>query len=306
MAGLTATQVHGSRFFTLDYFNSQVPWYGPYIRNGQHYTIASSACLHWRPAVDFSLTGFIFDEAGNVVGEKLLLERRQADRPVTVELQEAFKDLPPVKGMVALLLRPADPNIDMPTSPQTWCIRIFNRSGISEIIASGSSKSINFSEKSGHSSKFRLFSASLTINGGWKPIACVLNPSINPAYSTTVNLQVAVFNGIGERLEASGGSVPPFGTAWLDISELFGDSLRRLLSSSDGRGSYMIRSDDAGCIGYHFLYHPETAKLAGDHTRPLSQYIPRCYGARAYTIRKPGLRAFLGHAKFLSSRLLRP
>ena len=130
-------------------------------------------------------------------------------------------------------------------------------------------------------------------------MACVMNVSVNPAYATTVNLRVTAYNAAGQRVEADGARVPPFGTVWIDLLDLFGDDVVRLLARSQGRGAYTIVTDDASCIGYHFLYHPETGKYAGDHTRPLMSYLSRCYGAKPLTLRRPRARDFLHHAGFV-------
>jgi hypothetical protein len=305
MADEVATPTRLDKLFCLDYFRNQVPWYGPYINDGRHYIIVSSSLSGWPSAVDYDLTCWIFDETGSIVSMKPLLQKQRAVEPVTINLKEETAELSPMRGMVALLLRPSEPGVAVPTVEQTWAVRICDDSGINELVASGTSKTINFPERTGRKGKFRLFSSALMICEGWRSIAVIMNASANSEYTTDLNLRVHAFNKKGKRLDVSGIRVPPFGTVWLDMLELFGDRLLQLLSDSDGRGSYAIESDDAASIGYHFLYHPETGKFAGDHTRPLMAYIPNCYGAGVFTLKKPSYRDFLSHGKFLCSQIFK-
>jgi len=265
--------------------------------------VLSSALKSWPASADYDLVAWLFDASGAIVAGKTVLEGRRAGRPVTLNLREHFPAIPPMRGMVALLLRAVDSAAELPSSPETWAFRILTQRGISEIIATDSSMSVNFPERSGRRGVFRLFSGALVAGGAWRSVAYILNPSANVDYSTTVHLRAIAFNEQGERLEADAGRVPPFGAAWIDLSELFGPQLETLLARSGGRGSYVMASDDASCFAYHFLYAPETRELAGDHTRPLMAYLPKGYGGSSRTLGRVFARGLMSTAAHAAARL---
>lgn len=289
--------------FSFEIFRNQVPWYGPYIGDAGYDIVLSSALKTWPASADYDLLGWLFDATGKIVAGKAVLEGRRAGLPVSLNLCEHFPTVPPMRGMVALLLRAVDSAAELPPSPETWAFRILTQRGISEIIATDSSTSVNFPERSGRRGVFRLFSGALIADGAWRSVAYILNPSANVDYSTTVRLRAIAFNERGERLEADAGRVPPFGAAWIDLSELFGPELGTLLARSNGRGSYVMTSDDASCFAYHFLYSPETRELAGDHTRPLMAYLPKGYGGSSRTLGRVLARGLISTAAHVAARL---
>jgi hypothetical protein len=289
--------------FSFEMFRNQVPWYGPYIGDAGYDMVLSSALKTWPASADYNLVAWLFDASGTIVAGKTVLEGRRAGVPVTLSLREHFPGVPPMRGMVAVLLRAVDSAAELPASPETWAFRILTQRGISEIIATDSSTSVNFPERSGRRGVFRLFSGALIADDVWRSVAYILNPSANVDYSTTVNLRAVAFNDRGERLEADAGRVPPFGAAWIDLSELFGAELETLLARTGGRGSYVMTSDDASCFAYHFLYAPETRELAGDHTRPLMAYLPKGYGGGSRTLGRRLARGLMSTAAHAAARL---
>ena len=299
MASDTALrQAQRSQNFSLDYFSGQPLWYGPYLDDGPNHLMASSETVGLPRDQDYVMAGWVFDGAGMLAAEVELVARWPGDRPFAFNLREAFADCGVRRGTLALLRRPADRNATVRHAPQTWTMRILNGTAVTEVMATGSVPGLNFPESTGRRPTFHLCSSALTVGGNWRSIATIHNASANPAYDTTVRLKVSAFNEKGDRLTVEGLSVPPFGSLWLDVPEVFGTDLEQLLAASGGRGAYTVESQEGGCIAYHFMHDPQTGRWAGDHTRPTAYYLDRGYGAREATLNRPTLRTYLSQLKF--------
>src|SRR5262249_24272932 len=129
------------------------------------------------------------------------------------------------------------------------------------------------------SSSYRMIGQSLYVGKGWRTISRHINASANPAYARAIELDVSVYNHSGAMLGPQRIRVPPFGTAWIDLGDLFVEALIRHLAASGDRGSYTVYCADGAAIGYHFLYDAAGDLFAADHTRPAMKYHSMGYGA---------------------------
>tara|TARA_Y100000588_G_scaffold89019_1_gene95424 strand:- start:51059 stop:51988 length:930 start_codon:yes stop_codon:yes gene_type:complete len=301
MQNMDPKNTNTGSLYSLDYLSNQTVWYGPYLADQEFQTIISSSIKDWPDWVDYDLTCWIFDQKGKTVREIILSEKAHGDRPVTINLGEKFKDVPPMRGTVAVHMKPTDQGVKIPNIHQEWCVRILDSSGsLQEIVATGAVKDWNFAERKGRKSKFRQFSPALLMDKYWQSVAYFINGSADPAYDVSANLRISVFNTIGDKLESTGPTIPPFGSTWVNLHDVFGQELLQLLENYGGRGSYIVESDDTGCIGYHFFYNPLLHKICGDHTRPVFPYVSAGYGFRPFTIGEQTPKDFLRHAKFLA------
>lgn len=288
---------NGIEHFNIDGFRGQTPWFGPYF--GDRRMIVSSPGDGLPSHTAYRVYGWVLDASGEVLAECDFGERTSGV-PVNYDLSEAFAGLPRIRGSLALLTVPENPDADVPVLNHAWTLRILGRGGLNDLLVSEVAKNINFPERTGRSGYFRLLSSQLCITDGWRSLACICNASANPQYSRSIRLSIAAFNNSGQRLAGPDIEVPPFGTYWLDPSEIFGTELSRHLGPG-GRGSYVATSDDGQAIAYHFLYNPDTGDLAGDHTRPVMYYLRVPYGVTKHATDKSlyfKLRALASFVKF--------
>jgi hypothetical protein len=254
------------------------PWFGPYFGVDGFRVVISSGCLQLLPGVTYALTLSIFDEEGRLRAQKEV-GRCVRHRPVTVDVGWQLPDLPPLRGMVALLLRP-DSVMNVATPAEAWTVRFVGSQGFEETVVSELPPSIN---AAGKRSSFRLVSSQVLLEGDWRPLIAVSNASCDPSYDRFTTVLIEVRNADGEVIQSVTRRIAPFGTAWFDLLEVFGDGLRGLLAATGGRGSCVMYSQDTAAVGYHFLYSPEAGRLAGDHTRPMLRYITTGYGTSRFS-----------------------
>ena len=143
-----------------------------------------------------------------------------------------------------------------------------------------------------------MVSQELALFENWRPISSHSNVSADPTYNRAVEFEIVAYNSAGEALRTHSHVVPPFGTAWMDLVDVFGEILYEHLGPS-GRGSYTVACTEGAAVGYHFLYNPATGALASDHTRPPLRYLNMAYGAPVDDMPfSQRLRALASVAKF--------
>lgn len=271
-------QVDRHHRFTSEYLDGQTPWFGPYLSDRYRMRVSTSG-LGLAPGVDYRATLWLFDEGGAIVSEAEVGECAYG-RGITVDITEAVSVGMAERGMLALLLRPIGL---APAEPITeaWTLRLIDDTGLAETVTSEAPPRINAAGPTGKRSTFRLVSTQLVDTDGWRSVITVSNPSSDPLYRKSITLRTLVFNARGDSLSASPLSVPAFGTAFLDLVDVFGDELAALLARTGGRGSCRVASDDGAAIGYHFLCGP-SGQIAADHTRPMARYLRSGYGTSRY------------------------
>lgn len=263
-------------FFNADFFAGETPWFGPFF--GRYRSVLSNPGHMLEQDVEYRVIGWVFDEHGEMRGERDLGMATRA-RSITLDFGEAFPDLTNVRGCVALLICPNRGRGIKPIS-HDWTQYLFDGTTLVGILNSGNPVNINHPTRTGRKGQYRMVSPELALFEGWRPISSHSNVSADPSYSRSVEFEIVAYNESGEALRTRSHAVAPFGTAWVDLMEVFGGALDEHLKPS-GRGSYTVACPDGAAVGYHFLYNPATGALASDHTRPPMKYLNMAYGAPA-------------------------
>jgi hypothetical protein len=208
---------------------------------------------------------------------------RQALEPVTYDLSEVYAGASLTRGLLAILMVPNDPTIEVPALNQPWTLRLLRADGLSDLLVSEIVRGINFPEATGRKGWFRLLSPELCSQGDWQSLACILNVSANPGYDRSIRLEVNAFDDRGKTVATQRVEIPPFGTYWLDSATLLDDAMIDRLGANR-RGSYVATSSDGQAVSYHFLYNATTGDIAADHTRPVMRYLRMPYGVTKFSI----------------------
>jgi len=285
------------RHFNLTGFAGQTPWFGPYF--GDRRTIISSPGDGLPEGITYRVISWVFDDDGRLVAE-CDHGTRQAFEPVTYDLSEVYAEVALTRGMLAILIVPDNPAVEVPALNQAWTLRLLDADGLSDLLVSEIVRGINFPEATGRKGWFRLLSPELCIQEDWQSLACILNVSANPDYDRAIRLEVFVFNDRGETVETQRVDIPPFGAYWLDSAYLLDDTMTDRLGEHC-RGSYVATSTDGQAISYHFLYNATTGDIAADHTRPVMRYLRMPYGVTKFGIdqsRRFKVRALASFLKF--------
>lgn len=263
-------------FFNADFFAGETPWFGPFL--GRYRSVLSNPGDMLEGDTEYRVIGWVFDERGEMRGERDLGLMTRA-KSITLDVSEAFPDLKDVRGCIALLVCSKNGGGTKPLS-QTWTQYLFDGTTLVGILNSANPVNINHPTRTGRSGQYRMVSPELAIFEDWRPLSSHSNVSADPAYNRTLEFEIVAYNAIGEALCTRSHAVPPFGTAWMDLVEVFGEALYAHLKPG-GRGSYSVACREGAAVGYHFLYNPATGALASDHTRPPLKYLNMAYGAPA-------------------------
>lgn len=261
-------------FFNADFFAGETPWFGPFL--GRYRSVLSNPGHMLERSTDYRVIGWVFDERGEMRGERDFGLMTYA-RSITLDFGEAFPDLVNVRGCVALLIRSNSGRGTKPIS-HDWTQYLFEGTTLVGILNSGNPVNINHPTRTGRKSQYRMVSPELALFESWRPISSHSNVSADPEYDRTVEFEIVVYNADGKEMRTRSHAVAPFGTAWVDLLEVFGETLDAHLKPS-GRGSYTVACHDGAAVGYHFLYNAATGALASDHTRPPMKYLNMAYGA---------------------------
>ena len=281
-------------FFNEEFFAEETPWFGPFL--GSYRSVLSNPGYILDMDSDYRICGWVFDECGKMRAERDFGFMR-GERSVTLDLAEAFSDLTDVRGCVAILIRP-EKGKQKPPMSQSWTQYLFSDTTLVGILNSSNPVNINHSARTGRRGQYRMVSPELVLCDDWRTLSSHSNVSADPSYDRTVEFEIVAYNAAGEPLHSHPCVVPPFGTAWIDLVEMFGESLYAHLKPS-GRGSYTVTCRDGAAVGYHFLYNPGTGSLASDHTRPVPYYLNMAYGAPIdYMPLSKRLRAIASVLKF--------
>ncbi len=282
-------------------FGGQTPWVGPCL--GDYDCVVSTG--GWLDGLPYRAAGrvWILDAAGDVL-ERRSLGDLDKGRKVGVEFSVSG-GRPGLRGSIAFLAVPKpDQSYDTPVTMNST-IRYFGASGLEAVIGAANPIMINDFDRTGRRSSYTMVSQAACIDGPWRAISCHTNFSADPRYDRTIRLEVAAYNAEGRALGPETIAVPPFGSGWVDIVEIFGSRLRRHFAPTHGRGAYTVFSRDGAAVGYHFLRNEETGALAADHTRAIRKYIAMGYGgsdAAGATDWRGYLRNCLRVGRFLLTR----
>jgi hypothetical protein len=262
------------KFFNVEYLGDQTPWFGPLLAD--YHCIFSSAMVGLPKNREFDLTAWAWDDAGSLIDEHVVRTCRTGDL-VTIDASQVFPAMMGRAGMIGIMCHARQGRTEKAT--ETWAARyITTRDKLGGTVYAGNPLNLNYSERTGRRSFYRMCSQELLISPQWKTLSWHGNVSGNPDYGKPITARLFVFNQKGQRLEGPQQTIAPFGSVLIDLEEEMGDDLRRHLAETSGRGSYMMHSTDGGAVGYHFLQHRSSQELASDHTRPILHYLNRAYG----------------------------
>lgn len=262
------------RFLTNEYFGEEAPWFGPLLKG--YRTIVSSATTDV-PDGEYDITAWIWDNAGHLLAEKVLYTCRGKEL-LTIDILDEFPEVEGKDGVIGILLH--SKACVSPKFIEAWATRFVPPSGrMTSTVITTNPANLNFPSRTGRTYSYRMCSQELSLSDQWKPMSWHANVSADASYGSSISVGLDVYNENGDKLPGPRMTIPPFGALLVDLEEIFGNQLLQHLAKTQGRGSYMLYSNDGGAIGYHYLQNRFNLELAIDHTRPILRYLDMGYGA---------------------------
>lgn len=265
--------------FNPDYLGEQTPWFGPIIEG---YNTVLNTEMHFLPPGGHELTMWAWDNAGRIMGEKVI-GTFTAEDTVTLDIGAIFQEMRGRGGVIGLTFHGGTRSAAY--YGMSFYSRFYRADGhLAAVVNSSNAKDLNHVARSRRKYTYRMCSQQMFSDAEWRPLSWHANVSADPLYTTEIDCTVTLYNERGERLTAPNLKIAPFGALLVDIEALFEGDLLRHLASGGGRGSLTVTAENGGAIGYHFLQRRASLELAGDHTRPVWKYLNMGYGARSSTV----------------------
>lgn len=98
----------------------------------------------------------------------------------------------------------------------------------------------------------------------FETLVCLINPSSEESYKVAANVELTVTDGSGARRQTAHLRVPPHGSTWTLLEEVF-PNLRDFLAESRGVSSILVIEPNVKLIGYLGVRHRLTGALGIDH-----------------------------------------
>ena len=225
---------------------------------------------------------WVLDSNGGIAYEAEL-EKLDIGRKVGVEFeapQSSNLGANVSRGAIVFVAAPSSEAHDAPQLEMSASLRLMKSMEPECVLGSGNAIMLNDVRRSGRATRYTMISQAASIDGPWRALSCHINGSADPLYDRTIEFSVCAYNAEGQVIGPEKIRVAPFGTAWIDICEIFGAALERHFASSGGKGAYTVYSDEGSAVGYHFLQNRENGTLAADHTRAIRKYMAMGYGGK--------------------------
>ncbi|MEK7623235.1 MAG: class I SAM-dependent methyltransferase [Patescibacteria group bacterium] len=116
---------------------------------------------------------------------------------------------------------------------------------------------------------YYMFCPAVLENDSTKTLITIFNSSTDAGYADAVIMEPRLHNLRGETIVGNTLTVPPFGTAVIDVGAHFGEAGNKLLAATENRGSLTMHHQ--GHSFGSFFFHVDRATneiLSGRHTQP--------------------------------------